>query len=526
MEMARAECESFVYGLMQFICKRLPFFEKILWEHGEKPVGDYLIIHLHNTEPLQGREDIYEVVVEQLSSIFGQTLSSQVANDFVSCATALTTNHHGVDYFFSSVNGNILFALAASLKQPSPSTVPVLSFGNIPLNNSNYPRGALLYGIDSDPRKDIPLRLPIFPDRLKRCVVSVCQSWDIDMIKRAERRLEKCISKGEIPRPIGSTLASILREKYLDKRVLNFPGYSQQATYLNHQLWQQMFPKGGLPVPFYIEFEKLAIGLLEKDLSNTKSLSWQVLFHPEIQYPLIKKLDGVPGCWTNDGIKRRLFNFQEDAELTVKPGKLGTHFFWGTSDSGRKIPLFLDMEAGYLLGIDDSGKKIAIPYQPGDLLDNLKNLQIIPSMFTCFLTTAFARGINCFGGYFQCSYLPAMQHGLIEAIEESGDFATAQKIGQVPTRSFLGNMAVIMLEQKDSNMVPAGPIEIILTGGLSDTERNKLAGVTLRAAHTIGLFESVPDLLPVSQQPSFWQKKLGHACSLLLRDNIIVKKRI
>ena len=46
------------------------------------------------------------------------------------------------------------------------------------------------------------------------------------------------------------------------------------------------------------------------------------------------------------------------------------------------------------------GEVFELAYTPASICEALKENRVLPSLFTCFLTLSFARGMVCPGGYF------------------------------------------------------------------------------------------------------------------------------
>ena len=147
----------------------------------------------------------------------------------------------------------------------------------------------------------------------------------------------------------------------------------------------------------------------------------------------------------------------------------------------------------------------------------------MPSLFTCFLETAFARGLVCLGGYYQAAYLPLMQTGLQTALAATGDRETAQRVAAVPTRRYLSGMLGVMIRNQ-GGLFPAGPIEIIAGGGLTGDDLTRLAALTVRQAHLAGLFDTVIDAVSPEHRPAGWAAALARDCAAALDGAVVVKE--
>ena len=93
----------------------------------------------------------------------------------------LTGDHHGFLCHPVLVNGDLLFALSHQ-----DGIVPVLAFGNVPLNNATYPRGLLLTEMRATRN---PVTLPFFPDKSKHRLVYATRSFDKKTLDRGQNRV-------------------------------------------------------------------------------------------------------------------------------------------------------------------------------------------------------------------------------------------------------------------------------------------------------------------------------------------------
>jgi len=137
---------------------------------------------------------------------------------------------------------------------------------------------------------------------------------------------------------------------------------------------------------------------------------------------------------------------------------------------------------------------------------------------------SFARGITCVGGYYQCEYLPLMQEGLIKALKNTfGYHDVASFVASVTTDTYLSGMQAVMIRVKEDALVPAGPVEIIAGGGLTDKDINKILSLSVKDAHLASLFETIPDFVPwVIKSPS-WKEQLALDCFRILERRVVIK---
>lgn len=509
-------------------CRHTSVIKNVLENHGEEPLSVYLKnLPLSAPTPYQQRDDLLDVVYRCAAPLLGESVAQRAAEDLARTPVVLTANHHGVDFFSQSVQGSLLFAILKIQDRTLGTTVPIFSCGNIPLNNLTYPMGMLIYGVSSAQMGDMPKKLPVFPNRLKRSVVSVVKGFDESMLKRARERVLKMGRNGEIKPEIAACVERILLGDFLDPDVIRLPLYSQQAVILNQRLWKKLFAKPEkVPDLVYIDIEKIVARLLEVDLRNPRSLVWSVIFDPELRDHILVELNGHRVCWQRDHLLRKIDGSMRDNSLKDLNWS-GTMFFWGVDSTQRKFPLWLgtvDGPSEILRGVDDRGTLWEIPFTVDSIIEGLRQNILMPSLFTSFLAIALARGVVLWGGYYQAEYLPAIQQGVLRALKKTSGYELAvETIEQVPTNGYLSGMQTVMTEARKGHLVPAGPLEIIARGGLDDDDLERMGALMIRDAHAASLFETVSDLVGWQMEKTDCKTLLSVECHQTLRDRIVVK---
>ena len=177
-----------------------------------------------------------------------------------------------------------------------------------------------------------------------------------------------------------------------------------------------------------------------------------------------------------------------------------------------------------LRGVDDRGNTYELAFRPDTILDALGRHRLLPSLFTCFLVLSFARGVACAGGYYQGEYLPAMQAGLIEALDNTpGCRDVAAHVQNVTTYTYLSGMQTVMTRIGIDALIPAGPLEIIADGGLTEQDIEKILLLTVKDAHIASLFETVADVAPQALETPGWKQDLAQESFRLLNDKVVIK---
>lgn len=512
--------------LLAQVCARSPVIMRTIEQHGQVSLVDYLCQTLSICDnPPQPRNDLLEVVYQYVAPLLGEAIAENAARELQTLPAVLTAHHHGVDFQAQSVQTSLIFSLRAVGGKPAV-TVPVFACGNVALNNPTYPRGLLLYHADRRAAEfTLPVKLPIFPDQGKRRSVSLVAPYDAEMLTRAERLLAAMAPKKQISPALVAASESILREDYRNRAITGLMSYSQQAVMLNNRIWKRCFREpDNAPEMIFLELEQITNLLLQADLNKEDSLIWQVMFNPTIRARVLNQLDSARACWDRAKLAQRLMLPSHNA--MPNQGSCGTIFFWGVCDNGYRVPLLLTCKtdrAATLQGRDDQGKLWIFPFRPSDILKELRTGRLLPSLFTCYSTIGFARGINCCGGYFQAHYLSVMQRGLVRVFNEtSGCAELAERLSQVPSNSYLSGMQAVMRNLDDDLLLPAGPVEMIASGGVSREQLEMIRSLTVRDAHLASLTDTLPDILPPEDRPDQWCLRLAQASSHLLRDRIVV----
>lgn len=503
----------------------LPVVDRVLSAHGDETLSSYLTGLVEGYKPpAEAMVDLLDWLRAALDPLLGQSDACAAVDDLAASPTVLTASHHGVDSISQSFQGNLLFALNRWRQAGRQKTIWIFSCGNIPLNNSEYPRGLLCYHLR--PESDcLTRKFPIFPDRLKRCMVSLAPALDAGMIARAELQLNRLIAAGGISPQTANQLCRVLREDYADPSVLALANYSEQSVLLNRRIWRRLFDgTAGSHNVVYCELEKAAGAMLMRDLDKADSLARCVLFDRALRENVLHQLDGQRGCWQLAKLARSLEPSHGGGKA---PHGCGSVFFWGVDERKRRVPLHLTAGCAggeALVGRDDRGRAFQLRFTPKALVDALQQGRLLPSLFTCFVTLSFARGLVCVGGYFQAEYLPIMQRGLMQALAETAGYGGLPAVvGRTPTDKYLSGMQAVMTRAGKGRLAPAGPLEIIAGGGLSGEEVEKIMHLTVREAHLAGLFETAPDAAPPRLRPPGWEKQLARDCHLLLGHKVVVK---
>ena len=526
-ESRQVNISSIAEQCLRAVSEGAPVLREIIAKHGNLSLAEYLDrLKPSVGPPLQSRQDFLDIYRQEVTSLLGASAGEKAAEEVNSCPMVLTANHLGVDFFSQSVQTSLLFYLLKRRLTPPPVIIPVIACGSVPLNNITYPKGALLYKLSNSSYDKVPKRLPVFPDRIKRTLVSVAPPFDKEMVDRALKRLEKMVILEEIDARQGEAMRQIFQQDYKAPGAIELRSYSSQSQVVNNRIWQRLFFTQKVESHIVtLELENISSRLLEVDLNNRHSLAWSVFMDPHLRRKVIERLDGHRACWNLQLLQQRLENDRTSSFEEKMSTSCGTVFFWGVDRRSRRIPLLLfdnGENQTELKGVDDEGNVMVIDFSVPSILTALKNKKLLPSLFTSYSVLAFARGLTCLGGYYQAEYLPMMQKELVAAMRETGSYSEeARLVENTETGSYLSGMQTVMVGDTDS-LVPAGPVEIIAGGGLTDQDFDQILSLSVREAHIASLFETIDDIIPLSGENNVLKHDLAKYY-WLLRDRVVVK---
>lgn len=464
---------------------RRPTLARVMERYGDLTLGAYANTFsnvgrgtAHAT--IQPPDDFIEIAARLTEKILGADVADKLKKRLHASPVILTANHHGPEFFHITLQGDILFSLQEALE----SVVPIFAFGDIPLNNwTAWPRGILI----SDTAK-----LALFPDSMKHALVSVTPRFTREMVEAALAQLDQPLLVDTATEGQRRVVRSILEEDYLDPAVLALDDYSEQTTYINAKLWRRLFAdelRKQVPDMAYLEMEKVAVQLLEKDIVDDDSLLHTLMFDASMRDALVKLLNGKPSCWHVEILEKRADPATQPDERRSLRGA-GTMFFWGVDAKKRHFPLVVKKEEQslYLLGVDDSGNQYRFDMTPDALVGYLRAKTLLPSLFTTFTSVAFARGFICYGGIMQTDYLTNMREAVTHTLAAHGRSAWAEQVDGVKTDNYATGTYGIVRIGSGGKIMPAGMIDIIEKKGIDAARMAYLRDrITMHQASVLGL---------------------------------------
>jgi hypothetical protein len=500
---------AFADRLLNLATRSSTVVRQSLLRHGDAPLSEMLgSLWRRPVEPLQPRDDLWAAVRHHATAHYAPETAQRALDGLRAVPVVPTSNHFGVDTFADSVQGTLLFSLRHGVDGTRPRTVVVLGFGSVSLNNLTYPMGLRLYDPRHGDLSGLPQRLPLFPNRFKHCAVAAVGPFDRQMVGRARRRISRMAATGEATAFCGRAAGQVLDEHFAAPETLALPTYGRQSTHINATLWRRMFREPSIASELVqLQIEPICADLLARDLVNPASLARLVLFVPHTRDAILAGLDGARACWRRDHLEHSL---RRPESHLHRPG--GTMFFWGLTEQGRRIPLVLehDQASLRLAGVDARYRRWEWPFTPDGIAAGLDDGHLLPSLFTCFLVLALARGLVCVGGYYQAEYLPVIQERVATALAaDSALREVAERVTAVPTDVCVAGVQAIVRVLADGAVIPAGPVEIVGAGGLGEPDLASAQAVTVRDAHLVSFTETFRHLVPTATLPGDWVHRLA-----------------
>ena len=162
-----------------------------------------------------------------------------------------------------------------------------------------------------------------------------------------------------------------------------------------------------------------------------------------------------------------------------------------------------------LRGTTMAGETVILPAGPKELAGLVEREEVLAAAYTMAVLLCFARGYTWVGGYFQGDYLPEWQQLTIDSLSKIEEYCGwAEQISQLECSGYLSGPLFALIRSRDGGLAPAGPLEIIRRGGLTDHRLEELMDATVLEAHVMGLSGSYPDLVRSELRQPQWRSLL------------------
>ena len=487
--------------LLAPLWSRLPHLPPLLRQWGDAPLGHIAAGFAKNPSGQAGQQTVSSALLAAARSItapvLGDAAAGALAHRLSANSSILAANYHGVECFPEMVQAIHFFALGDLVSEPLEAdfgpVIPVLSCSSVSLQSQTYPRGLMLSRRDAEGIAHV--HLPFFSSALQDVMASRSPALTMKQL-RAMRAL--WLHKGRPPllRWEREAVDAIMDGHVLRPDVLDQPTFGAQVTRVNASLCAERYSQTRHANVIYLEMEALVTRLLGQDLEDEGSVMHRILFDPQVRALVLDTLAGVRGCWRTEAINGLALG---------RTGRAGTVFFWMADEKGRRCPLRLCVtpsgNAG--LGFGDT----CIPLRPEALRDALATGNIIPSLFTSYMSLTLDHGLRCFGGIFLAEYLPAMIRGVAAAMEAVGS----------PLRVHLPDQCLAALpltvQIEDMGLRPAGSVELAAAGGLTRAHFNRIGQLTLADVLPLSLASWYQDYVPAGERTPDWESALTRLAS-------------
>lgn len=427
--------------------------------------------------PLSDPKDLSRTAQTMLTPLLGEEGAKKAAGS-LDAGCALTANHHGVDCFAQSVQGNLIYRRLLEKRGVSTEDTPVLACGSVPMDNSSYGKGLLLFET-LDGR--YPLRVPIIPNRFNDSIVGLFPAITREMVDKTLAGLEGEKYVQRLSESMLQSVRHVVGDLYGSERVLKMESYGAQATAINLQMTREAVGCGFA----YLDLEKTAAALLLKDFKEPDSLATLVVKNKPLRDEVYAALDGAVGCWNREALRSGQWS------------AAGTAMFWAVGEKWTRVPLMDDGDA--LIQVR-TGERI--PYEA--VPEALAAGKIYPALLMSFLPLLFARSIRCFGGCFQPEYLRVMRDGLSCALRRAGQETLANVIASRDPSGYLSGPMFL----EGSGGVPQGIVEL-LAHRPSKNERKSWMDLSFEQAHRIALANLYADIVPAAERVANYTERLA-----------------
>lgn len=468
--------------LFQLVSTKRPVLDEILCKHGNSTLAEYCGLFANyspHSEFAAERQAIAQIVYNETVALFDQPKAEAVAQSLYESPVINTGDHHGPLTHPILVGGNLLFALPYILNRDVNKELITLSFGNVPLNNTTYPRGLLL----SDKDGDDSVKIPLFGDKQKQSSVCTLNNVLPDRQQTVDDQLRKLIKRGVISESKAGVIRRLVSLVTTDTVSAT---YAQQVTKMNNVIWAGMFAEVA-PKLTTLQVETLVMKRLEQLLDMRDPMITGLIEDFTLRNDIKQSFDGVPGAWSQ----------KENS---------GSFLFWGTDNKGRLVQL--QENNGALVG---DGTEIRLTAT--GISEAIEQKKIVPTMFMSFYILAFRSGFKCYGGFMQTDYLTTMQE-CWEKVLSKHDTTALERVRSVPTKNFCVGPGTFFTE-KNGILDAATGIDL-LDRPLSYNEIRALSATTLKNIFAPSLPIMYATIYGASANPELTQVSQND----LIRENL------
>lgn len=405
--------------------------------------------------------ELTEIIVDYIRVRSGEAIAKKAAETLKS-NTLLMADHYGGIYSTQSFQGDLLYIKGLKEAGVKTEAVPILACAQVPLNNSTFPRGMILYDTD-----EAPLKLPVTNAKNRVSAACAVKGFDADDVNRFIKRI-----RSDVPGEKGEALLRLSEEIYKREEVLRETDFRKQMYYVGKDVMERCLD--GETVLF-VDFEEVFGKLFLKDLKRTDSLCFRILYDRNFRNALKEEMPEM-------------------------------NLFVGIDGEGKSFPLVLG-DDGFLRGKTRGNEEVVYNTDEGTLQELIKSGKIFVSLYVCIVLSAFQRGMTLFGGIFQSVYLNEWKQKTMAAMKRTGCEKEAERIGTVPGDGYISG-PIFALTKGCSGLVNAGPLEMILQKKTLKDIEHLISETTVFDAHVMGMYEFYNDLTTADEKCGNWYQAL------------------
>lgn len=463
-----------------------PAFSSAVRRFGMLTIAEYLdrLVIAPATDPVGGGvAEVADAVRALAEPVYGEAVANRAATEMLADPIVATTNHSGLDTMADSFHATLLHCVRGQRYMPGRRTAVVLSCGSVSMDNPTFPMGLLYY----QPHRlgSRTYRLTLLSHRQRRRMVRTAPRLTSADIARVRARLTSYrVSDSDISEYSRRQLLRALDEDVDRPDIAEAASFDDQSRLINARLWDRSVPTT-CARPVYVELERVTALLLARDLRDTSSLIYPLVFDHEVRTRLLRALEGVRGCWRTEVLE------QGDP-------RGGTHLFWTVSPHGSRVPVVVRSQGGSdrLVEVTAATDPRSWELAPEPLAQAIAAEELIPALPTCFTVVSSARGVGCLGGYYQSDYLPRVHAAVQTTLEQCG---IGDHSVDIPMGWNLAGIQAILGRDTTGTHIPLGPIALASEGGLSEQEIAGILRTPMVEAQVAALSEILVDLLAVRE---------------------------
>lgn len=402
-------------------------------------------------------QDLFSIIEDHIEKRSGKEVAKK-AGKALESNTLMTADHYGGIYSAQSMQGDLLYYAALKASGYDAQVVPIMAYGQVPMNNSTFPRGIILYENNGE-----PLKVPVTPSKYRTYCVSQMPPFSKKEIEAANKKIKK-----ELCGKDGDSIAHLVEKVYCQDVCLNAPDYKTQVYHVSNALYKTFL---GNDEFVFVECEEVFGRLLLEDLKKTSSFVHRMIY--------------------DEKFFKALKDEFEDLSLFV-----------GIDEKNRVFPLIME-EPTIIKGTTRDGEEICYELSDQKIEELLGSSKLYVSMFGCVLMSSFQRGITLYGGEFQAVYLEEWKEKLMKAFDALEETGHRERIEKIYCKGYLSG-PIFLLTTGNNGLVNAGPVEMIINNKTYGDIAHLLEKTSVYDANVMGMYEFYNDLTLSNEKNEGW----------------------